>query len=487
MPAPYLNFSPASDLWLPGSYAASEEENTPGSPRWWLKRLCAELDERWSNMRLYDDYYEGRHRIAYATAKFREAFGSLFSAFSDNWCPIVIDASVERLVVEGFRFGGDKADTRAWDIWQANDLDAESVMAHTEAVKLGEAAVIVDVPDVEGGLPRITVEHPSQVVIANAAGSRQKRAAAMKRWVDDDGYGMATVYLPGAAYKFRTAQPLKSGRQVRWVERPREAFETLNPVPGVVPVVPLRNNPSMLHGGRSDLQVGIPIQDAINKECNDMLVASEFAAYRQRIMTGVEVPTDPVTGHPQKIDLSAGRMFTVADPDAKVYDLAASDLGNYTKAIEMFVQHLAAQTRTPPHYLMGQVVNASGDALKAAEAGLVARTKRKTIDFSDSWEEAMRLAFAIADDRQRAETMSAETIWREVENRSQAEVVDAAVKKRTLAVPLETLWADMGYSPQQIADMKTLAGLPDRPAPGATTAQVPPILGGPDAPASTQP
>jgi hypothetical protein len=465
MPAAYLTFDTPADLWLPGSYAASEEEQTPGSPRWWLKRLCTELDERWRDMAIYDDYYEGRHRVAYATAKFREAFGSLFRAFSDNWCPIVVDASVERLAVEGFRFGAEEADRAAWDIWQANDLDVESAMAHSEAVKLGEAAIIVDVGE-DAQFPRITVEHASQVVIAYVAGSRRQRAAALKRWIDDDGYGMATVYLPNASYKFRTAAAVKNGREVQWVERPYVAFEVTNPV-DVVPVIPLRNNPSMMHGGRSDLQVGIPIQDAINKECNDMIVASEFAAYRQRVMTGVEAPTDPLTGQPVKLDLNASRLFTVADPDAKVFDLAASDLGNYVQAIEMLVNHLAAQTRTPPHYLAGSIVNASGDALKAAEAGLVARTRRKTIDFSDSWEEAMRLAFKIRgagpDDLRRTAATDAETIWREVENRALGEVVDAAIKKHAIGVPLEILWKDIGYTPQEIADMRVKANLPDRP------------------------
>jgi hypothetical protein len=42
---------------------------------------------------------------------------------------------------------------------------------------------------------------------------------------------------------------------------------------------PICNDPS-LGGGRSDLAPGIPIQDAIDKLCADMLVASEFAAFR---------------------------------------------------------------------------------------------------------------------------------------------------------------------------------------------------------------
>jgi len=464
---------PFDELWLPGLSSLEDDEAlTPGTPRWWLKTLLAELEEWWAENKIYDDYYESRHRMAYASSKFREMFGNLFSAFADNWCPIVVDASVERLVIEGFRFGGDQADKEAWAIWQANNLDAESVMAHTEAVKLGCSALIVDVGETER-FPRITVEHPSQVIVASTPGDRRRRPAALKRWIDQDGYAMATVYLPSAAYKFRSERPLKVGQPVKWVERPREAFEVANPL-GVVPVIPLRNNPGMLRGGRSDLQVGIPIQDAINKLCNDMLVASEFAAYRQRVMTGVEVPINEATGRPIKaIEMGVGRLFTIEDPNAKVFDLQATDLNNYVQAIDMYVQHLAAQTRTPPHYLLGSIVNASGDALKAAETGLVARTRRKIVDFSDSWEEALRLAFKIrgtAEDLKRAEATDAEAIWHDPENKSTAELVDAGVKKRTIGIPFEVVWADMGYSPQQVQRMKNLAGLPDRPPPGATLA-----------------
>jgi hypothetical protein len=85
-------------------------------------------------------------------------------------------------------------------------------------------------------------------------------------------------------------------------------------------------------------------------------------------------------------------LWTFESSDAKVYDLNPTDLSNFVRAVDMFKADLAAQTRTPPHYLLGQVVNASGDALKVAEAGLVSKCRRKILYFSDPWEEAMALA-----------------------------------------------------------------------------------------------
>jgi hypothetical protein len=234
---------------------------------------------------------------------------------------------------------------------------------------------------------------------------------------------------------------------------------------GVVPVVPLCNNPTLLGGGQSDLDGPDALNDAINKLVLDMLIASEFAAFPQKVIAGIEVPNDPITGKPLAglFETGASRLMTVkASEGVQWGQFAAADLGNYVKAIDMLLQHLAAQSRTPPHYLIGQVVNASGDALKAAETGLTEKAREKTVTFGDGWEETIRVAFLAAGDRQGAALTDGETVWRDPENKSLAEIVDAGIKKRAVAVPLEFIWAELGYSPQQIGEMATLVNLPAR-------------------------
>lgn len=445
------------------------------TPAAWLATLESRLSAQQQAVQVYEDYYAGRHQLAFATAKFRQTFGNLFRSFSDNWCRTVVDAPVERLAIDGFRSADREANEDAWAIWQANGLDAESIMAHTEAVKCGRAYLMVSPGARDSETPRITVEHPAQVIVAHSAGDHRTREAALKKWRDEEGYEYATLYLPGAIQKWRTKEPttITSTQARNWVPRPDDAGGA-NPL-GVVPIVPLYNNPSMLFGGQSDLEPAIPLQDAINKELMDMLVASEFAAFAQRVLIGVDVPDDPDNpGQPDpnfEPKASVSRLLALEDPNAKIDQFAASDLNNYVSAVTLLLQHLAAQTRTPPHYLLGQIVNASGDALKAAETGLVAKVKRKQIDFADSWEEAMRLALKL---KGRSGSESAETIWRDPEYRSEGELVDAATKLRGIGVPLEAIWERIGATPQQIEEWKTLTGLPDRPPPGATTAQVAP-------------
>jgi hypothetical protein len=444
------------------------------TPLDWLAILNRRLDAQLMGVAICEAYYNGNHPLQFATSKFKEAFGSLFSAFADNWCAIVVDAPVERLKVIGFRQGESVRDD-AWAIWQRNALDLESVVAHTEAGKSGAAYLLVD-PN--GGDPRITVEHAAQCVVATDPGDRRRRLAALKRWTGDDGYAYATVYLPDAVFKFESAETLVpgSGLPVTW--KPRQGDDDRPNPYGVVPVIPLVNNPGLLGGGESDLKPAMPIQNAINKLCTDMIVASEFGAFRQRVLTGVEIPRDPDTGRPlgrSEIVAAMSRLWTFESSDAKVYDLNPTDLKNFVAAIDMFKADLAAQTRTPPHYLLGQVVNASGDALKVAEAGLVSKCRRKILNFSDPWEEAM--AMALTGDGQAVAAADLESLWSDPENTSMGELVDASVKKRTLGIPLEVIWSELGYTPEQIGDMKRLAGLPERPPAGATTANVPPVLG----------
>lgn len=433
-------------------------------PEQWRDELARRLNARAAAVRVFEAYYEGRHPLAFATSKFREAFGNLFRAWSDNWAQVVVDASVERLEVQGFRFGRDQsADDEAWRIWQANQLDADSGVAHETAVCTGSAYLLVSPNDEDPQTPLITVEHPLEMIVATAPGARRTREAGLKQWVGEDKLMMATLYLPDEIYRWQSRSPVKNSSgagKIEWVERAdgdQPVFD--NPL-GVVPVVPLLNRPTMRGVGRSDLAGVIPVQDAVNKLVADMVIASEYAAFRQRWATGIEVPTDPTTGKPKVEPYNAAldHMFTTGNEVAKFGTFEASDLSNYVNGIEMLVQHLAAQTRTPPHYLLGSSgAFPSGESLKATETGLVAKVQRKMTTFGEAYEETMRLTFRLKGDDGKGQAVDAETIWRDPESRSEGELVDALVKMGTLGVPNEALWERWGASPQQIARWKAMS------------------------------
>lgn len=431
-----------------------------GSSGWWLEVLGQKLQERQEELRLYDDYFEGKHRTPLPATRSRIEFSRLLVDTSVNFCALVVDAKGERLDVEGFRFGDQVGDKDAWKIWQANGLDAESELAHTEALVKSHAYALVEPNGSE--IPAITVEDPLEVIVATAAGNRRKRLAALKRWHDESGFIYCTLYLPDRIEKYQSetkVDPDTSGlvaieESVKWVARdglPKsEQWPLKNPL-GDVPIVPLVNRPRLSKPPRSEIKDVISSQDHINKLVIDMAVGSDFAAVRKMWATGIEIPTDPETNQPlMPLKSFWDRILTSENENAKFGEFQQSDLRPFVQALEFHIQAISSISATPPHYLLGQSGQfPSGESLTAAEAGLVSKVNRKKRPFGEGWEAVMRLAFrAMGDDR--ADDVTAETIWADSERRNEAQLLDSLSKKRKLGVPLAQLWEDAGYSQTQI-------------------------------------
>ena len=422
-----------------------EQLITPGSPLDVASKLLIAMQNREPDLKRLQDYYDGRHRLAFSSQKFRNAFGGLFSAFADNWMPLVVDAVEERLNVEGFRYGDDpEADKSAWAIWQNCGLDALSQLGHSTSLVLGDSYAVVW-GDAQGE-PTVEMFSPHDVIVQYNPSNRREKVAALKRWKDDLGVHIV-LFTPQWVYKW-----VAGGENQDWMQETTigETWPLPNPL-GVVPVVQFINRPSLDSViGVSEFKSVIPQQDAANKLLADMLVASEFAAFPQRYVTGLEIPTDDQGKPIAPFEISMDKLLVAEDSNAKFGTMPAGDLQNYIKGVELLVQHIASQTRTPPHYFYLTGNFPSGDAIKSAETGLVAKSRRKMRFFGEAWEEVIRLCFLVQGD-EKANITSAETIWGDPEYRSESELADALVKRAAIGVPRQQLWEDAGYSQTQIS------------------------------------
>lgn len=422
----------------------------PTTPATWRDLLVDRLDNRWSDWKTYDNYYEGDHQISSWLRTTQAAFqgtvlGQLLRDLTDNYMTLVVDAPAERCRVQGFRFGED-ADDEAWSIWQANGLDAQANMVHTESIKLGEAYWMVQ-PSPDG--PKITSEHPSQVIVAHAPGDRRRRLAAVKKWSDGEDV-FVNVYLPDVIVKYHTTE--RHMREKLRDDRWKSLGTKPNPL-GEVPIVPVPNNPSMLRGGRSDLSYGaVSLQDQITKTVVDLLIGSEYHGLPQRVLLGVEPPRDE-NGKPIPFAQAAkSRLWYFGNADAKAHEFSQADLSALRESIDGYIGDLAAQTRIPIYYFRPAAIsNISAEALIGLDAGLVSKTNDKKDAFGEGHEEAMRLAFKSMDrDDPRAAATDGETIWKDTESRSQAQLTDAVMKEVSMGLPFEAALEKLGYSPQNI-------------------------------------
>jgi hypothetical protein len=419
----------------PSGYTAVGPPETPVD---WLAYLQGKLTERRTDILKYASYYEGeQQRLAFAQARYKSAFQDLFSEWRDNFCGLIIDSATERMRVEGFRLpskGGMDEDARSF--WQRNSLDALANGVHLDAMVQGRAYVIVWAD--KDGEPLITPVSAEEMVVQYKPGSFTELEAAARFFQDAWGRTWVTLWTETYVYEV----PLGKTQWEQGVRRP-------NPLK-MVPVVPFHNRSRLVGDPYSDLANVIPIQDAINKITSDALLASEFAAWPQRWVTGLEIQEDENGNPVEPFKVSVDKLLQAEDPQAKFGQFQAADLKNYVNLINLLVQHLSSVSRTPSHYfLVNQGTAPSGEAIISAEAGLVSKVKERMLYFGEAWEQVIRLCFRVKKDK-RADEFAIETVWADPEYRTEAQHIDSLLKLKQLNVPEEILWMRAGFTATEI-------------------------------------
>lgn len=438
-----------------------------------LNKLAEELRCRRTDVERFECAYRGDHKLQYASDDFSKFFEHRYDKFSDNWCGIVADAPHERLEITGIRLHGqEKGDQGLWDVWRRNDADALSDLAFLDAI-IGKRAYALVWADDDGN-PAITWEHPSQAVVGYDPETRA-RVAAAKLWSDDD-KEYATLYLPDEVWKFErpvlnTNYERPSGLYVPGLDgdwQPRAEAVMGNPL-GVVPMVEFPNRPRLMGEPFSDIGGTLAMQNAINLLWSYLFASADEATLGQRVIIGGEIPTVPILNDDgeevgqKPIDLakfSRGRALWLEDPETKIAQWTAAKLDVYTDIIEIAVGHIAAQTRTPSHYLLigGTIANVSSDAMKALETGLVKRTQEKTNHFGRAARDVFELVALVEEDTAKAAAVRGGVVlWKDVENRSDAQRADALQKKAAIGYPFEYLLELDGLTPPEVERVMAMA------------------------------
>lgn len=437
-----------------------------------LNQLARELGERAKLVKLRLDYFTGTHPLRYASPEFASYFGARFKGFNDNWTAPVINAPAERMNPLGVRLDDEKrgVDSDLERVWRSNDCDAGVSEAIELSLTAGRSfATVWGDPD-DDETPVVTFERPDQAIIEY--GDRGQRVSGLRLWRDDK-YEYATVDTGDSLWKFQRDAVSRDGRLRSglvlpasalggWVPRevPGEPWPLPNPM-GEVSMVELANH-SLLDRDNplSDIDGVIAMQDAINLIWAYLMNALDYASLPQRVVTGTEVPKIPVLdengqvkGHrPLELDtLIKERILWIPGQNAKIAEWSAASLDVFSAVIERAVEHIAAQTRTPPHYLIGKIQNVSAEALTAAETGLVAKTGQRTTYLSPGVRDIYRLiALAQFDDDKARAVRSGRVVWDDIQYRALGQKVDALGKLHDMGFPFEWIAEQYGLHPLEV-------------------------------------
>ncbi len=378
---------------------------------------------------------------------------------------LYIDAIAERQELEGFSLGSaDEGDAELWDWWQANDLDAESTLGHTDALIYGRSYITVAAPDendpgVDPSVPIIRVEPPTSLYAQIDPRTRQVTRAIRAVYGEDATYGNRTILVAATLYL--------PDETVQWVrEDDNSKLAVLGRVRhdlGVVPVIPMANRTRLSDTyGTSEISPELrSVTDAAARILMDLQATAELMAIPQRLIFGVkpeDLGVDPATGQ-QLYDAYMARILAFEDPEAKATQFSAAELRNFVDAIDALDRKAAAYTGLPPQYLSFSSDNpASAEAIKSSESRLVKKVERKNLLFGGAWEQAMRVAWrCVKGEGPPQEYYRMESIWRDPSTptfASKAAAVAQLYANGAGVIPKERARIDLGYSLTEREEMR---------------------------------
>lgn len=419
-----------------------------------LSKLAERMMKARQYLWLHDAYYEGTQVVQSLGISIPPELSRLHTAL--GWPRLAVDVLDERLDVQGFRYpSSTDADTDLWDIWQANNLDQESELAHLDALVFGRSYVMVGSGNCGPGgpcPPLITVESPLNMAVDWDARSRTIVAALQA--YEFDGDARAALYLPGV-----TIHMVEVEEHAPW-----EVYERDEHNLHFAPVVQLANRQRVANRyGASEITPEImSVTDAACRTMLGMEVSREFFSTPQRYILGAtEESFQAPDGSPKTAwETYIGRVLALErDEEGNVPEVgqfAPGDPSTLTRMLDQYARVMGSIASLPPEFLGQQNENpTSAEAIRMSTDRLVRKARRKQVAFEQGWEDVMRLALLIQtgtvpDDAHRLETIWADPgIPLDMSNALHLQQ-DAGFVPAESDVVLEKL----GYSPNDIERLK---------------------------------
>lgn len=417
-------------------------------------RMSKALQARRANLDLWEQYFTGQHPLAFASKEWAKFHADRYSGFSDNWCGVVGRAAPERRELYGLRLGDDveiqSDDEKAlWRDWEAVEGPSKASMGWLSSAYLSTSYSLVwGTADRE---PLLSWESPKEAIIDYDPETGAPRYG-LKFWADES-HDYATLYTPDELWKWKRLRSslilpasfmaLAGG----WSPRGDALVET-NPL-GVLPLVEHPNRPLLSTGPISDIAGVVPMQKAVNLMWAYLFGAADYASMPARVVMGQEPPKMPILNEDgvkvgeQAVDaeaLKSGRLLWLTGQNTKIGSWDAAKLDVFTGVVNVAVKHIASQTQTPIHYIMGELGNVNGETLTATELPLATKVRGGNKHLTQPVREIFRRFALVRGNKGLADAArSAVVQWKNPETMSDAQVSDAASKDKTIGWPFAAI------------------------------------------------
>lgn len=401
-------------------------------------------DIRWN-------YYIGDNDRPFAPPGVNTEYEALRRQSATPLVRLAVRTPVQRLRVGGIRTDSLGSNDKAtWDVWKANRLGSQQRIIYVHGLVYGYAIVSIWPNKADKSKPLIMVEDPNKVYFHRSTINPLQLDFVVKTWTEreatpnDEGLEVAYVYTAQRIYRY-TAVGGSTAFEL--------AATMVNPM-GVVPFEVFTPERDATGATNSMVDALIPIQRAIDTMRFNLLLAAQYAAFKQRIIVGFDpvqrddegnvvfaknedgtLKTDGA-GNPIPILTSPGvagvdRFLVFAGSETKVFEMQESDLKNYVVALNHLIAQFASVAQVPPQYLVSDFSNVSGDLMVATEATLRSFIADLQVSFNDGWTGVFEKASIAA-----GQDFATEVVWSDAEPKSLTQIADAASKMVPQGAPL---------------------------------------------------
>lgn len=415
-----------------------------------VRIVAAELEKdarpEWARLGRLTRYARGRQKDPWLPDSAETEYREIAKKSASNWLDLVIRATSQGLIVDGYMSASDES--TVWvDGWQANSMDSRQHPLHRAALIHGYAFVLV-MPSDEGVWVR---PDAATSVFARYSNPDDEWPLVALRCVTKDRWE-----LWDSTHRYVLDGKPGSGRgQFVSVEEHHI---------GVCPVTKIQAQYDLLGDPVGEIEPVLAIQDRIVDATFNLQMVAKYGAWPQRWIAGMAPPEIDSDGNPigPRVKAYVDSILVGDDPDTKFGQFAAADLSKFVEALEAHIRHLAAITQTPPHYLLGSMVNLSAEALAAAESGLQRKIRERREVMGEGHEQALRLVAHLLGDDVAAKDPAAQVHWQDVESRSLAQTSDALLKLAQLGVPKQKLFQMIpGWTQADAEEAAAMAAEPD--------------------------
>ncbi len=423
----------------------------------------ADWESRGEKVALWRRLYDGDHP-ANMTKEMRKALRvAVGQEFNLNYAPVIIDTMADRINLDTVEADAPEDAPKTDDVVPAsewaekvledNNIDAIQMDVHESTIRDSEGAIIVEWDNEEQRVTlrqQLAYDGKSGVVFLYQSADEDTIEAAIKVWLVTAENGAViddirvNIYYPDRVVK-KVAK--NGGMPIPYVETPGpgETVHADGVYPWVdrpgqplgIPIIPFRNKGRQNHG-QSELETPAPLLYALDRVLHSIVMTSELSAFPIRWIAGAKGPEALTPGMIHEIGTEG---LTPEQAAAiKIGEWVAGQMTPQLDTARWLTNEISRVSRTPaPEFSGGD--NASGEALKQREIGLIGKVKRFQVKAGDAWCQVMDMAWKVqaAFGEQPPDYERFRAKWTDPEIRNDTATIDNALKLRELIGDREAL------------------------------------------------